>query len=173
MITIIERREEREKTQPKLSRHSTIAPPSPALWCPATVPEQQLAPCGHMPPVHTVGVVLCGVEYAFGQFGSPAPAMLLPSFLCTSSLAEHDSQKAPWLRSSTAQPQPNHLCVTNIIPYWTQNCTSFWEENEFSRMEFSWLEWIPAQTRTRLQYTRAAGSLEFLCLVWMLPLCVP
>lgn len=75
------------------------------------------------------GVLWCGICPWPVWVTSPSYA---PSQLFVHLLAGR-AQKAPWLRSSPAQPQPNHLSVTSIIPC----CTSCREENEFLGMEVS------------------------------------
>lgn len=75
-------------------------------WCTATllttcclmpdsIPAPQSAPFPGNPPVYILGMTFSGVEYSFGQFRSPVPAVSSPAFLCTSSLAEHETQKNP------------------------------------------------------------------------------
>lgn len=45
-----------------------------------------------------------------GQSGSAVLAVLPPGFLWSSSLAKHRELESPWIRVSTAQQQPKHLC---------------------------------------------------------------
>lgn len=62
---------------------------------PDSVPALQSAPFQVTPPIYILGTMFSGVVYAFGQFRSPVPGVLSPAFLCTSSMAEHDTQKCP------------------------------------------------------------------------------
>lgn len=66
-------------------------------------------------PVNALTMMLHGMEYPFGKFGSAVLTGLPTSFLCTSSLPEHGKLKNPGFRVSTAQQQPKYQCVTSII----------------------------------------------------------
>lgn len=43
------------------------------------IPEQQSAPLGQLLPVSTLGMMLCGVEYPFGQFAQLSQMSSPPS----------------------------------------------------------------------------------------------
>ena len=79
------------------------------------VPEQQSQSPGQQPPVYIPSITSYCMEYPFGQFVSAVMAMLPPSFLCTSFLAEHGKLQSPWLSVSTAQQQLKHQCIINIM----------------------------------------------------------
>lgn len=66
-------------------------------WCPAC-PWAVIGSFQVTPPVYTLGMMSYVMEYPFGQFGSA----LLPSFLCSSLLAEHKELKSPWFKVITA-----------------------------------------------------------------------
>ena len=51
-----------------------------------SVPKQQSAPPGQLPPVYILDTTSRGMEYPFGQFGSAVLAVSPPNFLCPSSL---------------------------------------------------------------------------------------
>lgn len=59
------------------------------------IPEQQLTPSDQLPPVHTLNMIFCGVEHPLAQLGSALLAVLPPRFLCSSSLAEHETLESP------------------------------------------------------------------------------
>lgn len=83
-----------KKLKEKTSGARTIAHSllSDARLCPCT---PNSPPFQVTPSVYILGMMFSGVEYPFGQFRSPAPAVLSPAFLCTSSLAKHETQKSP------------------------------------------------------------------------------
>lgn len=66
---------------------------------------------------HTLypGMMFYSKEHPFDQFGSAILAILPPSFLCTSSLAENGTLQSLLFRVSTTVEQPTHQCVINVI----------------------------------------------------------
>ena len=59
------------------------------------IPEQRSHPPDQLTPVDILSMTSYGMEYPFGQLGSAVLAVLPPSFLCTSSLAERGRLKSP------------------------------------------------------------------------------
>ena len=58
------------------------------------VPEQRSARPGQLPPVYILGMMIHGMGYPFGQFGSAVLAVSPPNFLCPSSLLAGWARKA-------------------------------------------------------------------------------
>lgn len=90
--------------------HNTIAHHPLTGARPSSWTQIALPPCPSFqvtPPVYALDLTFYGVGQPFAQFKSPFLAMFPPvSFpLCTSSLAEHDTQnkqkKNPWLQINT------------------------------------------------------------------------
>lgn len=67
------------------------------------------------PPVYMfiLNKTFSGMEHPFDHFRTAVLAVLPPRFLRTSSLAEHETLKRPWLGVCTQQPK--HQCVINIV----------------------------------------------------------
>lgn len=59
------------------------------------IAKQQAAALSQLLAAGILGMIFCGMEYPFGQFGSAVLAVLLPGFLCTFLLAEHGTLRSP------------------------------------------------------------------------------
>lgn len=83
------REREENKIQAKKVAQYNWSPPTDG--CPAH-PTAVIVPFQPTLPVYVLSVAFHGMEWPFGQC---LLAMLLPSFLCTSVLAEHGKLKSP------------------------------------------------------------------------------
>lgn len=92
---------------------NAIAHP-PSEGCPAH-PRAGPGTSQATPPVYTLAMTPCGLEYLLGQFRSAVLAVSPPAFLRISSLAQHGKLRSPKLRVSTAQQQLKPRCAVSII----------------------------------------------------------
>lgn len=131
-IIILNNKNNYKKEKTKQLMHNTIFHTCWLKPDPVPEPRSPRFPVTHSSPRHD----FCGVEYPFGHFGSPVPAVLHPSFVrvfwgffCISPHRQSMRQgknKSPLLRISTTCKKPKYQCVSNtILPeYYTQQCNS-------------------------------------------------
>lgn len=113
--------------------------------------------------VYILGMVFYGVEHPSGQVRSPAPAMLPPSFLCSSSLAGHGTLKPLDLLSALFSSCQNINVSSTLSPYWIQNSAlcPCWNQDSYSLQDcpsvresreglFQWRNWLHKYASTYL-----------------------
>lgn len=114
VIVMIRRGRESRKPQEKQAIHNkTVHHP---LTKNQPIPKEQSAPPGQFFPVYVLGMSF-SMEYLFGQFRSAVLAVLCQVFLCTSSLAEHETLKNPWVKGlSNSQNIVRISALVSVIP---------------------------------------------------------
>lgn len=74
MVIVMKRREEGIKPKRNKWKHNAVA--HHLLTNAQATPDQPSVPPGQFPPVYILSMMLYGVEYPFGQFGSFVSTML-------------------------------------------------------------------------------------------------
>lgn len=88
-VIMVMKRGDRNKTQAEQVMHNTVAHCS--LTSAQPVPKQPLRQLSLF-----IYMTFHGMEFPFGEFGSAVTALLPPSFLCSSPLAEQENVLDLW-----------------------------------------------------------------------------